>query len=94
VAYACLRDANAEVSVLGSGRVGSGPVTARRRAPAVCWPCTAGLASQASAALVIAKDASVAIAPIALAPLLQRRVKVSEPALVAIAAAVGIVALR
>jgi chromate transporter len=43
---------------------------------------------------VITSAASVAIAVIALAALLQRRVKVPEPALVAIAAAVGIIALR
>jgi chromate transporter len=53
----------------------------------------------AGAAIVIAEQvistaASVAIALAALAVLLQRRFKVSEPALVAIAAAVGIVAVR
>jgi chromate transporter len=42
---------------------------------------------------VIATGASVAITVIALALLLQRRVKVPEPALVALAAGVGIVAL-
>jgi chromate transporter len=43
---------------------------------------------------VITAGASVAIALVALAALLQRRVKVPEPALVAIAAGVGIIALR
>jgi chromate transporter len=43
---------------------------------------------------VISKGASVLIALIALAVLLQRRVKVPEPLIVAAAAAVGIVALR
>jgi chromate transporter len=43
---------------------------------------------------VISTGASVAIAVIALALLLQRRVKVPEPALVALAASVGIIALR
>jgi chromate transporter len=43
---------------------------------------------------VVSTGASVAIALLALAALLQRRVKVPEPALVAIAAAVGILALR
>jgi chromate transporter len=43
---------------------------------------------------VIAKGASVAIALFALALLVQRRVKVPEPLIVAIAAGVGILALR
>ena len=43
---------------------------------------------------VITAGASVAIALLALAALLQRRVKVPEPALVALAACVGIIALR
>jgi chromate transporter len=43
---------------------------------------------------VISKYASAAIALVALALLLQRRAKVPEPALVALAACVGIVALR
>jgi chromate transporter len=43
---------------------------------------------------VIATAASVAIALVALALLLQRRVKIPEPALVAIAATIGIIALR
>jgi chromate transporter len=43
---------------------------------------------------VISTAASVAIALVALAILLQRRLKVPEPALVAVAAAIGIVALR
>jgi chromate transporter len=42
---------------------------------------------------VISTASSVVIAVIALAVLLQRRVKVPEPALVAVAAAVGIIAL-
>jgi hypothetical protein len=53
----------------------------------------------AGAAIVIAEQvittaASVAIALAALAVLLQRRFKVAEPALVAVAAVIGIVALR
>jgi len=43
---------------------------------------------------VISTGASVAIALAALAVLLQRRLKVPEPALVALAAAIGIIALR
>lgn len=43
---------------------------------------------------VIASGASVAIALFSLALLLQRRVKIPEPALVALAATIGIVALR
>ncbi len=43
---------------------------------------------------VITSGASVAIALVTLAVLLQRRVKIPEPALVALAAGVGIVALR
>ena len=43
---------------------------------------------------VISTAASVAIALVALALLLQRRVKVPEPALVAIAAGIGVLALR
>lgn len=43
---------------------------------------------------VITSGASVIIALLALVALLQRQVKVPEPALVAIAAAVGIIALR
>jgi chromate transporter len=43
---------------------------------------------------VIATAASVAIALAVLAVLLQRRIKVSEPALVAVAATIGIIALR
>ena len=43
---------------------------------------------------VISTGASVAIALLALAVLLQRRVKVPEPALVAVAAGIGIIALR
>lgn len=43
---------------------------------------------------VISTAASVAIALIALAVLLQRRLKVPEPALVAVAAAIGILVLR
>jgi chromate transporter len=43
---------------------------------------------------VISKAASVAIALVALAVLLQRRAKVPEPALVAAAALVGVIALR
>jgi chromate transporter len=53
----------------------------------------------AGAAIVIAEQvidsaASVAIALVALAALLQRRTKVPEPALVAVAAAIGIITLR
>src|SRR5262249_13158096 len=53
----------------------------------------------AGAAIVIGEEvittaASVAIALVALAVLLQRRVKVPEPALVAAAAALGVIALR
>jgi chromate transporter len=43
---------------------------------------------------VISNAASVAIALVALAMLLQRRFKMPEPALVAAAAAIGIIALR
>ncbi len=43
---------------------------------------------------VITAGASVAIALLTLAALLQRRIKIPEPALVAIAAGVGIIALR
>jgi hypothetical protein len=43
---------------------------------------------------VIGTGASVAISPIALAMLLQRRTRVPEPAPVAVAAIVGVIALR
>jgi chromate transporter len=43
---------------------------------------------------VITRGASVVIALLALAVLLQRRIKVPEPAIVAVAACIGIVALR
>jgi len=56
-------------------------------------------AAIAAAAIVIGEQvittpASVAIALVALGVLLQRRIKVPEPALVALAAAIGVLALR
>ena len=72
----------------------------RRRLQGFIKGATAAAAGAiAGAAIVIGEQvistaASVAIAMIALGLLLQRRVKVPEPALVALAAGVGIIALR